>query len=147
MFPQSSAFHSPDNANDRIRSQLGHSASQSSLHASFSVGGVSSTTSTHHPHGTSSWASNSQSNTLSNSLNDPFLQSRSSYQSGYLMVCCLVVFGPRYSHFCPLSQCLRITCAEFVSLAQPSLTLDMHRLHLQVINGLMTCPSSRPRQS
>ncbi len=78
MFPQSSAFHTPDNANDRIRSQMGHSASQSSLHASFSVGG------THHPHGTSSWASNSQSNTLPNSLNDPFLQSRSSYQSGYL---------------------------------------------------------------
>jgi hypothetical protein len=87
MFSQSSTFHTPDNTNDRIRPQLNHPASQSSLHASFSVGGVSSTTSTHHPHGTSSWASNSQSSTLPNSLNDPFLQSRSNYQSGYLMVC------------------------------------------------------------
>ncbi|KAI9508185.1 hypothetical protein F5148DRAFT_1357234 [Russula earlei] len=48
-----------------------------------------STASTHHPHGTNSWTSNSQSSTLSNSLNDPFLQSRSGYQSGYLMVQCL----------------------------------------------------------
>ncbi|KAF8479683.1 hypothetical protein DFH94DRAFT_745151 [Russula ochroleuca] len=85
MFSQSSTFHTPDNMADRIRSPLNHSTSQSSLHGSFSVGGISSTTGTHHPHGTSSWASSSQSNTLSNSLNDPFHQSRSSYQSGYLM--------------------------------------------------------------
>lgn len=87
MFSQSSTFHTPDNMADRIRPPLGHSSSQSSLHASFSIGGVPNTTGTHHPHGTSSWASSSQNNTLSNSLNDPFLQSRSSYQSGYLMVC------------------------------------------------------------
>jgi hypothetical protein len=87
MFSQSSTFHTPDNMADRIRQPLGHSASQSSLHASFSLGGIPSTTGTHHPHGTGSWASNSQSGTLPNSLNDPFLQSRSSYQSGYLMVC------------------------------------------------------------
>jgi len=87
MFSQPSTFHTPDNTNDRMRPQLNHPASQSSLHASFSVGGISSSTSTHHPHGTSSWASNSQSSTLPNSFNDPFLQSRSNYQSGYLMVC------------------------------------------------------------
>lgn len=86
MFSQSSAFHTPDNATDRIRSPLSHSTSQTSLHGSFSVGGMASSTGAHHPHGASSWASNSQSSTLSNSLNDPFLQSRSSYQSGYLMV-------------------------------------------------------------
>ncbi|KAN0121152.1 hypothetical protein V8E52_003740 [Russula decolorans] len=63
MFSQSSTFHTPDNTNDRIRQQLNHATSQSSLHG------------THHP----------QSSTLSNSLNDPFLQSRSNYQSGYLM--------------------------------------------------------------
>ncbi|KAH9000218.1 hypothetical protein EDB92DRAFT_476036 [Lactarius akahatsu] len=62
------------------------SASQPPLHApSFSVGGMSSSTNTHHPHGATSWASNSQSAPLSSSLNDPFLQSRSNYQSGYLM--------------------------------------------------------------
>ncbi|KAI9440462.1 hypothetical protein H4582DRAFT_1812156 [Lactarius indigo] len=62
------------------------SASQPPLHSSsFSVGGMSSSTNTHHPHGATSWASNSQSAPLSSSLNDPFLQSRSNYQSGYLM--------------------------------------------------------------
>ncbi|KAH9072226.1 hypothetical protein EDB83DRAFT_2361782 [Lactarius deliciosus] len=62
------------------------SASQPPLHApSFSVGGMSGSTNTHHPHGATSWASNSQSAPLSGSLNDPFLQSRSNYQSGYLM--------------------------------------------------------------
>ncbi|KAI9464541.1 hypothetical protein BJY52DRAFT_1249752 [Lactarius psammicola] len=62
------------------------SASQPPLHGpSFSVGGMSGSTNTHHPHGTTSWASNSQSAPLSGSLNDPFLQSRSNYQSGYLM--------------------------------------------------------------
>ena len=91
MFSQSSTFHTPDNAADRIRSPLSHSTSQSSLHGSFSVGGMTSMTGAHHPHGTSSWASNSQSSTLSNPLNDPFLQSRSSYQSGYLMVCSFFV--------------------------------------------------------
>jgi len=85
MFSQSSAFHTPDNTTDRLRQPLSHSTSQSSLHGAFSVGGIPSTTGTHHPHGTSSWASNSQSSSLSNSLNDPFLQSRSNYQSGYLM--------------------------------------------------------------
>ncbi|KAH9046527.1 hypothetical protein EDB84DRAFT_1466134 [Lactarius hengduanensis] len=59
------------------------SASQPPLHApSFSVGGMSSSTNTHHPHGATSY---SQSTPLSSSLNDPFLQSRSNYQSGYLM--------------------------------------------------------------
>jgi len=113
MFSQSSAFHSPDNTTDRIRPPLGHSTSQSSLHGSFSVGGIPSTTGAHHPHGTNSWASNSQSSTLSNSLNDPFLQSRSSYQSGYLMVrrpsSLLCVISPLY----PVSPCPRITCAQF----------------------------------
>ncbi|KAI0305977.1 hypothetical protein B0F90DRAFT_1695109 [Multifurca ochricompacta] len=86
IFSQSSAFHSPDNATDRIRPSLNHSASQTSLHgSSFSIGGMTNSTNTHHPHGTSSWASNSQSSALSSSLNDPFLQSRSNYQSGYLM--------------------------------------------------------------
>ncbi|KAH9175971.1 hypothetical protein EDB89DRAFT_2219021 [Lactarius sanguifluus] len=62
------------------------STSQPPLHApSFSVGGMSSSTNTHHPHGATSWVSSSQSAPLSSSLNDPFLQSRSNYQSGYLM--------------------------------------------------------------
>ncbi|KAI0255761.1 hypothetical protein BJV78DRAFT_1173107 [Lactifluus subvellereus] len=86
MFSQPSSFHSPDNAIDRIRPSMNHPASQSSLHgSSFSVGGIASSTNPHHPHGTSSWASNSQSGPLSSTLNDPFLQSRSNYQSGYLM--------------------------------------------------------------
>ncbi|KAI0272627.1 hypothetical protein BC834DRAFT_966623 [Gloeopeniophorella convolvens] len=86
MFSQSSTFHSPDSASDRMRPALNHSTSQSSLHGSaFSIGGMASSTTTHHPHGTSAWATNSQSGALSNSLNDPFLQSRSTYQSGYLM--------------------------------------------------------------
>ena len=99
MFSQPSTFHTPDNMADRTRQPLGHSASQSSLHASFSVGGISSTTGTHHPHGPSSWASSSQNTTLSNSLNDPFLQSRSSYQSGYLIVCNLLhgVWSPLFT--------------------------------------------------
>ncbi|KAH9992784.1 hypothetical protein BJV74DRAFT_834424 [Russula compacta] len=85
MFSQSSAFHTPDNTADRMRSPPSHSTSQSSHHGSFSVGGMASATGAHHPHGAGSWASTSQGSTLANSLNDPFLQSRSSYQSGYLM--------------------------------------------------------------
>lgn len=55
------------------------SATQSTLH------GPAGSTITHHTHGATPWASNSQTASLSSSLNDPFLQSRSNYQSGYLM--------------------------------------------------------------
>lgn len=120
MFSQSSAFHTPDNAADRMRSPLSHSTSQTSLHGSFSIGGMASTTGAHHPHGTTSWASNGQGSALSNPLNDPFLQSRSSYQSGYLMVRpfrhCLCL---PCSLLSTSSRRHKITCAEFF-LLKPS---------------------------
>jgi len=149
MFSQSSAFHTPDNAADRVRSPLSHSTSQTSLHGSFSVGGMAGSTGAHHPHSTSSWASNSQSSTLSNSLNDPFLQSRSSYQSGYLMVrpfhhayVCLV-------HLCLPPVNLTKQRAQSFSFSNPAETKCSYpcRFHHPPTNGLTTCPLCRPRPS
>ncbi len=150
MFSQSSAFHTPDNANDRTRSPLTHSASQSSLHASFSVGGITSTAGAHHPHGTSSWASNSQSGTLSNSLNDPFLQSRSSYQSGYLMVRpFLVVARSNLFTFVYLQSTSQNNVRRVFPFSTPAETKGPYprRFHPPPTNDLTTCLLCRPRPS
>ncbi|KAI0065643.1 hypothetical protein BV25DRAFT_1715241 [Artomyces pyxidatus] len=88
MFQNSTSpsYHPQDSAADRSRPPLPHAATQSSLHAStpFTVAGLSSSTGTHHP--PSPWGvANAPPSGLSNSLSDSFLQSRSTYQPGYLM--------------------------------------------------------------
>jgi nuclear pore complex protein Nup53 len=152
MFSQSSSsFHAPDNATDRIRQPLTHSASQSSHHGpSFSVGGMVSSTTPHHPHSTSSWASNNQSGTLSSPMNDPFLQPRSNYQSGYLMVCHLS--SPNFNlhlftvaYLQSMSQNnVRKSQLKYSSLDQCH---DTHRLRHRPTNGLTTCLLYRPKPS
>ncbi|TFY72023.1 hypothetical protein EVG20_g1005 [Dentipellis fragilis] len=83
--------HSPspftgNDTQDRNRPQLSYSTSQPSSHGSpFSLSSLAGSTSTHHPHGSSPWASTTPTGQLPTSLSEPFLQSRSHYQSGYLM--------------------------------------------------------------
>ena len=57
------------------------------LHSSpFTVAGMSSSTNTHHSPNLNSWESTSTSGPLASSFADSLAQSRSHYQSGYLMV-------------------------------------------------------------
>lgn len=51
----------------------------------FTVAGMSSTSNSHH--GQNAWTTSSAAGTLSNSLADSLSQSRTHYQSGYLLVC------------------------------------------------------------
>jgi hypothetical protein len=63
------------------------------MHSSpFSVAGMTASTSGHHSHqfhgpNLSTWGSTSTSGPLASSFSDTLSQSRSQYQSGYLMVC------------------------------------------------------------
>ncbi|KDQ61654.1 hypothetical protein JAAARDRAFT_31119 [Jaapia argillacea MUCL 33604] len=71
-------------SDERARSSFAHS-SQSPPHApQFSVAGMSGASVSHHGH-SSSWSTASPGPTLSTSLSDPFAQSRTPYQPGYLM--------------------------------------------------------------
>ncbi|KAI0047240.1 hypothetical protein FA95DRAFT_1559303 [Auriscalpium vulgare] len=84
---QSPGFYPQDSSSDRNRPQLPHASSSSSMHGSqFTVAGLSSSANSTHGHPSSPWASTtSQGGSLSNSLSDSFLHSRSTYQPGYLM--------------------------------------------------------------
>jgi hypothetical protein len=71
-----------------FHSRPGHQANPSKMqHSQFTVAGMSSSTSSHHSPNLNTWGSTSTSGPLTSTFGDHSLsQSRSHYQSGYLMV-------------------------------------------------------------
>ena len=131
-----------------IRSNLGPPTQFScdNMHSSpFIVAGMSSSTNTHHSPNLNSWESTSTSGPLASTFGDSLAQSRSHYQSGYLMVC--IVDWYNENRLLMLAQSTSQSSVRVpTSLTITSINVFYPRMYPQGINASMRFQLSKLKQ-